>query len=248
MYQWSSLRKLVDYYPRVRWVQNALQKRKMSLCAAEDELYETRQPCKGMIEAVRKWLEREEDIQAEERRKKENGRVAAALRPFKPAPKHVQARIDLWRAVMEQRVEAPTRSKPIVIDGPSQMGKSQWAQQWWGADRTLTVNCQDCVVPPLRDYAQHKHKFDALMFEEGDWRLIYNNKMLFQSTNSAIDMGRSATNCHHYRLRCHCTPMFVLSTDFYNGIEQNESARQYVEANVEYWRIDARCSSIDECM
>ena len=90
------------------------------------------------------------------------------------------------------------------------MGKSQWAQQWWGADRTLSVTCQDCVEPPLRYYAQRKRRFDALLLEEGDWRLIYNNKMLFQSTNNAIGMGRSATNCHHYRLRCHCTPMFVL--------------------------------------
>ena len=31
--------------------------------------------------------------------------------------------------------------------------------------------------------------------------------------------------------------MFVLSNEFYNGIEENESARKYVEANVEYWKI-----------
>ena len=33
--------------------------------------------------------------------------------------------------------------------------------------------------------------------------------------------------------------MFVLSNEFYNGIEENENARKYVEANVEYWKIEA---------
>ena len=52
-FQRSTLKKYEDYFPRVRWLQNAVHARKMLLGAADDELYETRQPCKGMIDHVK---------------------------------------------------------------------------------------------------------------------------------------------------------------------------------------------------
>ena len=73
--------------------------------------------------------------------------------------------------------------------------------------------------------------------QEANWNLIYKNKMLFQSTNNYIDLGRSATNCHHYRVRMHCFPMFVLGNEFYQGIDQNPAAKHYVERNVDSWAV-----------
>ena len=137
-----------------------------------------------------------------------------ALRDFIAPPDHIRQRIELWTDVMDGKREPPMRSKPIVVDGPSQTGKSQWAAHWFGADATLTVNCQDCAEPPLKYYADHQGEFKAIIFEEANWKLVYNNKLLFQATNNSIDLGRSATNCHHYRLRCCCVPMFVLGNEF----------------------------------
>ena len=57
----------------------------------------------------------------------------------------------------------------------------------------------------------NQHKYDAIIFEEASWQLIYFNKMLFRATNNKIDLGRSATNCYHCRLRVCCVPMFILS-------------------------------------
>ena len=127
IFQWSTLEKYVDYFPRVRWVANAIHARKMCLRSAEDELYGTRMPCKGLLDSVQKWVEREqeEEITAEQHREYE--RMATEMRPFKACPPHVEKRLQLWRRVMDGTCGKPRRSKPIVIDGPSQLGKSQWA-------------------------------------------------------------------------------------------------------------------------
>ena len=67
---------------------------------------------------------------------------------------------------------------------------------------------------------------------------MYKNKVLFQSTNQYIDLGRSATNCHHYRLRAFGVPMFLLGNEFFAGIDQNPAAKEYVECNIEFWHVE----------
>ena len=99
------------------------------------------------------------------------------------------------------------------------------------------MNCQDCVEPLLRHYAENQQKYKAIIFEEANWNLVYKNKMLFQSTNNYIDLGRSATNCHHYRVRVFCVPMFILGNEFYCGIDQHAAAKHYVERNIEFWPV-----------
>ena len=237
LHQWSTLQKGVTLFPKTRWVGNAIHKRKMRLDSAENELWETRQPCNSLMQHVAKLKAREDEEEETRQKRIENEKIAAGLRPFVEAPEHIRDRIELWLKVSRGGCEKPTRSKPIVIDGPSQIGKSQWAAQWFGADDTLVVNCQDCVEPPLKHYSENKNKYRAIIFEEANWNLIYKNKMLFQSTNNYIDLGRSATNCHHYRVRMHCVPMFVLGNEFYQGIEQNSAARHYVERNIEFWAV-----------
>ena len=70
---------------------------------------------------------------------------------------------------------------------------------------------------------------------------MYHNKMLFQSTNAQVDMASSATNCHSYCVRAHCVPMFITANEFFVGIddEKNIAAKDYVEKNIEFWRIDS---------
>ena len=165
--------------------------------------------------------------------------MAKDMRPFKACPPHVEARLHLWRQVVDGTCGKPRRSKPIVMDGPSQLGKSQWAIHQFGGIRTLFVNCQDVTEPPLRFYLRMQSRFDALVLEEADWQLVCTNKMIFQSTNAIVDMASSATSCFSYRLRVHCVPMFILSNEFYNGIDEHERCkRAYVEKNIEFWSID----------
>ena len=239
IFQWSTLEKYVDYFPRVRWVANAIHARKMDLRAAEQELMGTRMPCKGMLDSVQKWVdyEQEEEIAAEQQQ--EYARMATEMRPFKACPPHVEARVHLWRRTLDDPSQKPRRSKPIVIDGPSQLGKSQWAIHQFGGTRTLVVNCQGVTEPPLRFYARMQSHYDSLVLEEADWRLVHKNKLLFQSTNASVDMASSATSCFAYRLRAFCVPMFILSNDFYDGIDDEKpGVRAYVEMNVEFWSID----------
>ena len=240
IFQWSTLQKYVDYFPRVRWVGNAIHARKMDLRGAEDELYGTRMPCKGLLDAVQKWVERELEAEILEEQKQEYARMSTEMRPFRDCPSHVEARVHLWRRTLDNASGKPRRSKPIVIDGPSQLGKSAWAIHQFGGIRTLIVNCQGVTEPPLRFYARMQSSYDSLVLEEADWRLVYKNKMFFQSTNAFVDMASSATSCFAYRLRVFCVPMFILSNVFYDGIDDEKPAvRDYVEKNIEFWSIDS---------
>ena len=97
------------------------------------------------------------------------------------------------------------------------------------------VNCQGVEEPPLKHF-RRKH-YDAIIFEEADWQLVYRNKLLFQAGNKAIDLGKSATNCHHYRKRFFGVPMFILGNEFFAKIEENPAAKEYVDENVVYWPV-----------
>ncbi len=159
-----------------------------------------------------------------------------SLRPFAVPPDHVATAVNEWRLVIAGTQPPSCRSRPVVVDGPTRTGKTQWAESIFGAERTLTVNCQNAKEPVLRHF--NRALYDAIIFEEADWRLVYENKMLFQARNNAVDMGRSATNVHHYVVRLHGVAMFVVGNAFYNGIAENLPAKEYVEQNVVYWNVE----------
>ena len=246
LFQWSTLEKWEDYFPKPRWIMNALHKRKMDPRAAEEELYGTRMPCRNLLDLAEQLVQRGFAETRALEIAREHASATQSLRPFIAGPPHVEARIELWRRVLRDEEPRPQRSKPIVIDGPSQLGKSQWALAQFGAPRTLVVNCQDVKEPPLRHYSKNQELYDAIVLEEANWQLVHRNKMLFQSTNSAVDMASSATNCFGYRLRVHCVPMFILSNEFYSGIDKQAPEKlEYLQKNVEYWRIDSPLYEVD---
>jgi len=199
------------------------------------QLRETRTPCSKIIEEVLAMEQRlaEDADEADGRRVELLHR--AATRPFVAAPEHVAAAILIWQSVLAKEGAPPRRFKPVVIDGPTRCGKSAWAEGVFGAARTLMINCQDVHEPPLKHF--RKAQYDAIIFEEADWQLVYHNKLLFQAGNKAIDLGKSATNCHHYRKRLFGVAMFILGNEFFAKIEENPAAKEYVDANVEYWKV-----------
>ena len=83
--------------------------------------------------------------------------------PFVAAPEDVAEAILTWRRVLSKEGTPPLRFKPVVIDGRTRCGKSQWAENVFGTNRTLMVNCQGVQEPPLRHFRRNMH--DAIVFE-----------------------------------------------------------------------------------
>ena len=97
--QYSTLQKYVNLFPKVRWVGNAVHKRKLRIDEAENELWETFQPCGSLLQHVAKLRARANEKESEEQRRAENEKMSATLRPFVEAPDHIRERIELWRKV-----------------------------------------------------------------------------------------------------------------------------------------------------
>ena len=154
-----------------------------------------------------------------------------ALRPFKEASPQEQQ----WLAQYKGGVAPLLRYKVLVYDGPSRLGKSQRAEHWFGAAETLTVNCQDVSQPNLRAWLSGV-SYKAILYDEGDWRLVWGNRKLMQAGPKGVLLAQSACNQHAYSVLVHGVPMMLTSNGFWRGCDDDE-ARDWVETNIVYIRI-----------
>jgi ABC-type multidrug transport system ATPase subunit len=91
----------------------------------------------------------------------------------------------------------------------------------------------------LREYAlQGREKYKAIVFDEGNWQLIHNNKKLFQAGNEPITMAQSPTQQFTYSLWAYSVPMIVCSNNFWTDC--TAEAEEYLNANIVYVPVNAR--------
>ena len=126
------------------------------------------------------------------------------------------------------------RCKVLVYDGPSRTGKSERARHWFGVQKTLVVQCQNVQHPCLRDWLSGS--FVAILYEEANWRLMWENRMLMQSGPVPIRMGQSPTNQSSYTVNVFGVPMLLVTNDFWHACD-DEEARTWLTANMCYRRI-----------
>ena len=65
--------------------------------------------------------------------------------------------------------------------------------------------------------------FDAVVFDEGDWKLAIENKALFQSSLRPVMLSQSQCNESAYQVSTHGSPMIVTSNAFWDGCPQEAS-------------------------
>ena len=84
------------------------------------------------------------------------------------------------------------RRKFLVLDGPTRVGKTQFAKALAGEAATLEVNCAGSVEPDLRSFDPTLHR--AIVFDEASANLVLRHKKLFQGGVEEVSMAASATN------------------------------------------------------
>ena len=129
------------------------------------------------------------------------------------------------------------RHKFLIYDGPSRMGKTELACSWFGTLNTLVCNAQDCTTPNLRPV--HSGKYSAILFDEGDWRLCYQNKTMMQASPRPVELGQSQCNDRSYQVLLFRVPLMICSNDFWHGCD-NDAAREWIELNSIYIRVDTQ--------
>ena len=131
--------------------------------------------------------------------------VACKLRAcLKPAKEYAVVRE--WKA---QYADMLHRYKFLVVQGPSQTGKTEFCRVQCPAGRTLEINCAAAEEPMLRDYDSQLH--DMIIFDEASPKMVVRQRKLFQAQHARVDLALSSTSCHSYsvwlyrKMLCICT-------------------------------------------
>lgn len=139
-------------------------------------------------------------------------RLEASLADF-----YHQDGIDRFLGQFDIDVSKPPahRSKPLVLIGDSESGKSKKAASLFGATNTLQVNCQGMApsLPSIREFDRTKHL--AILWDEIEPAQVLNNKMVFQSGLEMVSLQQSACNGFAYQKWLYRIPMILCSNKFH---------------------------------
>jgi hypothetical protein len=94
---------------------------------------------------------------------------------------------------------------------------------------------QNCTTPNLRRLQAEAYK--AVVYDEADWRLPAEQRALFQSSPRPVELSQSNCNESAYSVVMYGMPQIICSNDFWKECT-NEEAREWVEENAEFVRID----------
>ena len=130
--------------------------------------------------------------------------VRGAFAPFKKLPE-----VEEWLALFHMSRD---RYPFLVLEGPSRLGKTQFAEQLVSWDKTLSVDCSSAIEPDLRQYLSDE--VDCIIFDEAKAAMVIRSKRLFQAPMGLVNLGLSATNCNAYQVMVHGKRMIVCSNSW----------------------------------
>ena len=146
-----------------------------------------------------------------------------------------QALREHFQGPIPERNSKQRRFYFLIYDGASHTGKTERAISWFGWQRTRVCNCHKICTPNLRQWLSGSEK--AIVFEECDWKLIAENKLLFQATTRPVTLSQSQCNEAAYDVWVHGTPMICTSNDFWRGCNDEEMAA-WIRLNAYYVWVD----------
>ena len=92
---------------------------------------------------------------------------------------------------------------------------------------TLLLHCHRVTTPDLK--AWHSGKYSEMLYDEADWRLLSQNKVLFQSSTKSVTMSQSQCIKEALDVWVYGCPMMICSNDFWAGCQDDE-LRQWIDA------------------
>jgi len=197
-------------------VWNQWRQRKMSDEECYRDLVRCRDPRAPQALAAFEYLRKKETIQ---NLQDEIARVQEELRllqrPFKQHPT-----ITKWEdQFLPKTYGTVPRSKPLVLVGGSQQGKTSRAMAIFGISKTFKVSCQSCpngVLPSLSGFVRGKHV--AILFDEIRSDQVLLNREFFQSSQFPQTMSQSACNQYAYEVWVYHIAMILCA----NKLEMTE--------------------------
>ncbi len=212
----SNFRAFQDFIVAPHLIWRLWQLRKMSTAAAREGILRTRDTRMVQLLGCMK------EIQEEERSAVEDAHMTNLLARLEAQSGRSRSYpiVDAWLsqfAVLEDptRGRLPRRFKFLVLNGPSQCGKTVFAQRLFGWQHTLMVDCQGTSTPSIRAFNRSIHK--AIVYDELSDAGILQNKKLFQSGVDVNELGQSVCNMHAYKRWTYGTAMIISTNTWLTG-------------------------------
>ena len=140
--------------------------------------------------------------------------------------------IAIWNDWVLEQNKRKWRQKPIVLNGPTRMGKTAFVTQTLPG-RTFLCSCANTSEPDLRAFEGPPFQMN-IFFDEAGAKMVSDHRDLFQSLRHPIPLGHSATNCHAYTVNV-CRVRMVLATNKWHesvAALTEPSDREWINNNV----------------
>ena len=129
------------------------------------------------------------------------------------------------------------RRKFLVLNGPSRLGKTQFAMSLAPRGRALEVNCAAATHPPLREFDQSAHSL--ILFDEASPQMVLDNRKLFQCPNAYVTIGSSPTNSLAYSVYLNDTGLVVATNTWRHELAAMPACdRDWLAANMVYVEVE----------
>ena len=151
--------------------------------------------------------------------------------PLKPS-KVFKVVVD-WMKMFISGYGRATRFPFLVLNGDSRLGKTRYAVQLWGRERTLVLSCQNVLQPNLKGFSRD---IKCIVYDEASHAMVVANKQVFQAGLDEVMLGQSACNEHVYSAWLYAVPMVVSTNNWLLGATPEEVAwleKNSIVVNVE---------------
>ena len=137
---------------------------------------------------------------------------------------------------MNELTAVSDRKKFLVLNGPSRLGKTQFAIGLYGVERTLEVNCAGASHPPLRNFDSHIHR--CVVMDEAPVSMVLGYRRLFQAPNCQVIIGQSPTNQSCYPVYLNETAIIICSNSWHTELPALcESDAGWIRANMVFVQV-----------
>ena len=195
-----------DYFPKAKWVTEWWNQHKLAHEQYRRESVRLRGGHAARKAEVDSVVAEESRLSLKRRREEAVALLAQRRRAFKPRPERVRR----WLASFEQ---LDWRYAMLVLVGPSKVGKSEWAKDMRGPEKTLLVDCQNAQHPDLADFDAARHA--AVVFDEiSGPDFVIRNKKLLQGHVDGARLAQSPTQRFAYEILLWRVPMILTCNEW----------------------------------
>jgi len=211
LWSWASKQPFVDYQVSCEWIWSLLQSRKISLQQARDEMVRQTKCLTRHLPNVDRVRSELVALQLKDTIAKKEEEFQKHRKPFRTI-KAVDALVADLRVARERR-------RFLVLDGPSRLGKTQYAMSLFGREHTLEVNAACEESPNLAGFDHTKHK--AVLLDEAPPEMVLRNRKMFQCPNAMVQLAQSKTSCHSYEVYLNDTLLIICSNSWSISVSQS---------------------------